>query len=249
MSSSTPDDASTPIHPPTDSSHSRVLRNDDLGLDAIDPSDKSEDAINLDNDGTEENEGDGIGKNKRQKTSKCWSEMKETSLPDGTQKAQCIHCKKKLSILASGCTSHLTRHLKGCLKRKIYLNQQKKINFQPEQADTSNVQLMPTLIDGKFDMGRMRESVAQWIMMHEHPFSIVEEEGFNMMQRRGMPEWEKVSRVTIKNDCMQIYETEKKRLVQLLKTVNKVSLTTDLWKSSNQKIEYMVLTAHFIDSD
>ncbi|XP_022737224.1 zinc finger BED domain-containing protein RICESLEEPER 2-like [Durio zibethinus] len=75
------------------------------------------------------------------------------------------------------------------------------------------------------------------------------EEGFNMMQKRGMPEWEKVSRNTIKKDCMQVYEAEKKKLKALLKTVSKISLTTDLWKSSNQKIEYMVLTAHFVDSN
>ena len=31
--------------------------------------------------------------------------------------------------------------------------------------------------------------------------------------------------------------------------MNKISLTTDLWKSKNQKIEYMVITGHFIDLD
>ncbi|OMO60197.1 hypothetical protein CCACVL1_24336 [Corchorus capsularis] len=117
------------------------------------------------------------------------------------------------------------------------------------EADTGNVQLMTALIDGKFDMGGMREAVAKCIMMHEHPFSIVEEEGFNMMQKYGMSECEMVSCVTIKKDCIQIYDTEKKRLMQLLKTVNKVSFTTYLWRSSNQRIEYMLLTAHFIDSN
>ena len=35
----------------------------------------------------------------------------------------------------------------------------------------------------------------------------------------------------------------------LLKSVNKISVTTDMWRSTNQKIEYMVLTGHFIDSN
>ncbi|OMO51751.1 hypothetical protein COLO4_37526 [Corchorus olitorius] len=48
---------------------------------------------------------------------------------------------------------------------------------------------------------------------------------------------------------MQVYEVEKKKLKALLKNVSKICLTTDLWRSSNQKIEYMVLTAHFIDSN
>ncbi|XWS77433.1 hypothetical protein CRYUN_Cryun01aG0261400 [Craigia yunnanensis] len=35
----------------------------------------------------------------------------------------------------------------------------------------------------------------------------------------------------------------------LMKTaINKISITTDMWKSS-QKIQYMVLTAHFVDLD
>lgn len=51
----------------------------------------------------------------------------------------------------------------------------------------------PALVDGRFDMMKMRESMAHWILMHEHPFSIVEEEGFNMMQQRGMLQWEHTS--------------------------------------------------------
>ena len=52
----------------------------------------------------------------------------------------------------------------------------------------------------------------------------------------------------LKNDCMVVYDMEKKKLIAMLKNVNKISLTTDLWKSKSQKIEYMVITGHFIDS-
>ncbi|XWS75697.1 hypothetical protein CRYUN_Cryun01aG0113900 [Craigia yunnanensis] len=96
-------------------------------------------------------------------------------------------------------------------------------------------------------MEKMKKAAAHWILMHELPFSIMEEEGFNMMLKCGMLEWETTSRNTIKKDCMQVYEAETKKLKVLLKIVNKISLTTDLWKSSNQTIEYMVLITHFID--
>ncbi|KAL0292794.1 UNVERIFIED_CONTAM: hypothetical protein Sangu_3250500 [Sesamum angustifolium] len=95
-------------------------------------------------------------------------------------------------------------------------------------------------------MEKMKESVAHWIMMHEHPFSIVEEDGFNLMQRRGMPEWRGMTRNIAKTYCINVYESEKKKLKSLLKNVNK-SATTDCWKSKNQKIEYMVITGHWID--
>ncbi|KAL3497720.1 hypothetical protein ACH5RR_040452 [Cinchona calisaya] len=94
----------------------------------------------------------------------------------------------------------------------------------------------------------MRAAVAHWVLMHEHPFNILEEEGFNFMMKLGLANWQKISRNTSKADCVVVYELEKKELKNLLKNVNKVSLTTDLWKSKNQKIEYMVITEHWIDS-
>lgn len=188
---------------------------------------------------------------KRQKTSKVWLEFKEVDFPKDGRKAVCNHCNKKLAILKSKSTSHLTRHLTVCLKRMIFQKQQRLINFQASEATNENDQevITPALTDGKFDMAKMREAMAHWILMHEHPFTIVEEEGFNMMQRRGMPMWEKVSRNTIKKDCEQVYEIEKKKLKSLLKGIGKISLTTDMWRSTNQKLEYMVLTGHFIDSN
>ncbi|GMJ13921.1 DAYSLEEPER [Hibiscus trionum] len=95
----------------------------------------------------------------------------------------------------------------------------------------------------------MREGIAHWIVMHEHAFSIVEEEDFNMMLKMAIPQWKSVSRHTIRNDSFKVYEVEKNKLKEKLKNVDKISLTTDLWRSKPQKIEYMVLTAHFVDHD
>ncbi|KAK2363222.1 hypothetical protein QL285_088226 [Trifolium repens] len=61
--------------------------------------------------------------------------------------------------------------------------------------------------------------------------------------------YEKISRKTLKNDCDAVYEAERKKLKSTLRAVHKICLTTDLWKSQTQKIEYMVLTGHFIDVD
>ncbi|KAG6667256.1 hypothetical protein CIPAW_01G089100 [Carya illinoinensis] len=47
---------------------------------------------------------------------------------------------------------------------------------------------------------------------------------------------------------MRTYENEKTKLRALLKHVNKVHITTDMWTSC-QKLSYMVVTCHFIDSD
>ncbi|KZV24930.1 pentatricopeptide repeat-containing protein [Dorcoceras hygrometricum] len=99
------------------------------------------------------------------------------------------------------------------------------LNYQP----VSNSYFQPPLISSKFDMGRMREAAAHWILMHEHPFTILEEDELNIMLKLGMPEW--------------------KKLKNVLNKVDNVSLTTDMWKSKNQKIEYMVVTWHWINSE
>ena len=48
---------------------------------------------------------------------------------------------------------------------------------------------------------------------------------------------------------MVVYENEKRKLKALLKGINKISLTTDLWKSGSQKIENIVIIGHFIGSN
>nr|GLL29914.1 zinc finger BED domain-containing protein RICESLEEPER 2-like [Ipomoea trifida] len=99
----------------------------------------------------------------------------------------------------------------------MVVDQQTKLNFMPSDGVSSSI---TPLHPGKFDMELMREYAANWIMMNEHPFTILEE----------------------------VYEIEKKKLKNNLESVSKVSLTTDCWKSKNQKIEYMVVTGHWIDS-
>ncbi|GJT61665.1 zinc finger BED domain-containing protein RICESLEEPER 2-like protein [Tanacetum coccineum] len=197
----------------------------------------------------EEEESSHFESKKRKTTSKVWNEFTKITLPDGRQKAECHHCKSKLSVLASGSTTHLGRHLKSCTPRAIFQKQQQRITLQVVDPDSMSQVVTPALVDVRFDMMKMRESMAHWILMHEHPFTIVEEEGFNMMQQRGMLQWERTSRASIKNDCVKVYEIEKKKLKNYLKGINKISVTTDMWKSTNQKIEYMVLTGHFVDSN
>ncbi|GJT01343.1 retrovirus-related pol polyprotein from transposon TNT 1-94 [Tanacetum coccineum] len=55
-----------------------------------------------------------------------------------------------------------------------------------EDASSSEPKLAPTIVNRKYDHIRMRESIAHWILMHEHSFSIVKEAGFDFM----MKEWD-----------------------------------------------------------
>ncbi|XP_023730956.1 zinc finger BED domain-containing protein RICESLEEPER 2-like [Lactuca sativa] len=117
---------------------------------------------------------------------------------------------------------------------------------EPSRCDVDS---MPPLIgpDTKYDENKMREAIANWILSTEQPFATVEDAMFVKMMKTATPLFEKVSRVTITSDYFKVYEHEKKRLKALTKVASKISLTTDCWKSSHQKIEYMVITAHFVD--
>ncbi|XP_039126915.1 zinc finger BED domain-containing protein RICESLEEPER 3-like [Dioscorea cayenensis subsp. rotundata] len=74
-------------------------------------------------------------------------------------------------------------------------------------------------------------------------------EFFNHFMRTVSPNWERISRGLSKKDCISAYDIEKKRLTSLLKEVDRVSITTDLWTSTVQDVEYMVVTCHFVDYD
>ncbi|OWM76757.1 hypothetical protein CDL15_Pgr004969 [Punica granatum] len=128
---------------------------------------------------------------KRGRTSTVWLEFKEEMI-DGVRKVQCVHCHSHLSF-KNYTTSHLMRHLET-VKQKRY-NVQQRINFPPAHSKVDVLVSGSAIIDGRYDMMKMREGIAHWISMHEHSFimqrrgnakmSIVEEEGFNIMQRRG----------------------------------------------------------------
>ncbi|GJS61919.1 zinc finger BED domain-containing protein RICESLEEPER 2-like protein [Tanacetum coccineum] len=108
----------------------------------------------------EEEESSHFESKKRKTTSKVWDEFTKITLPDGRQKAECHHCKSKLSVLASGSTTHLGRHLKSCTPRAIFQKQQQRITLQVVDPDSMSQVVTPALVDGRFDMMKMRESMA-----------------------------------------------------------------------------------------
>ncbi|KAL6577798.1 hypothetical protein OROMI_010126 [Orobanche minor] len=225
---------------------------DRMENDELVPGDKDDNAETGDQE-EDKVTGDGLDayRSKRRKTSKVWDYFIEVEIDKAGVKSkgvECVHCHEQMTYYVGGCTTNMTRH-KCAQLRKIQAAEaakQSKLHFP------SGSLAIPAghsyLYSGKFDMAAMKESAAEWVCMHEHPFSIVEEEGFNIMQKRGMPEWTKITRTAVREDSFKVYEREKEKLKKTFNKVQKISLTTDLWKSKNQKIEYMVLTGHWVDS-
>ncbi|KAJ9542181.1 hypothetical protein OSB04_028687 [Centaurea solstitialis] len=83
----------------------------------------------------------------------------------------------------------------------------------------------------------------------ELPFRFVEGRGFKQFMESSCPRFKIPSRWTVNRDIFGIYSEEKTDLKKLFKrTTQRISLTTDTW-TSVQRINYMCVTAHFIDDE
>ncbi|XP_028796353.1 zinc finger BED domain-containing protein RICESLEEPER 2-like, partial [Neltuma alba] len=232
---------STPLGSETMSSNSVPPNTNAIEVNQQAPTDSSQ-QTNDENDG-----GDCIIQKKRRKTSGIWEEMDQVETDNGL-KGRCKYCKQLFAYSGKGAsTSHLWRHVGSCLQRKLHTSSQQKqptIPFQP-----SNQSVNPFIAPGaRYSNEKMREIMATAIMVHEHPFNIVEDEVWMWGFQYANSEFQKISRKTARSDCLAMYEAEKKQLKALLQGVSKISLTTDMWKSAHQVAEYMVITGHFIDA-
>ncbi|GMJ12471.1 hypothetical protein HRI_004916300 [Hibiscus trionum] len=126
---------------------------------------------------------------KRARQYEIWKDLGKHEMIDNQCKVRFLHCKELLKILKSGSTTHYNRHLDKCPQKRIKLRQQTLINFLPSDssARSPSSSFVSALHDGNFDALKFREGIAHWIVMHEKAFSVVEEEGFNLMLKRGIP--------------------------------------------------------------
>ncbi|WCJ38185.1 hypothetical protein M5689_019258 [Euphorbia peplus] len=198
----------------------------------------------------ETNDGDSSHPFKRARKSDVWKDLEDPIQVGGVWKTKCKHCKVFLSVSKTGTTSHLKRHLNNCFQKKVKLKQQNIINFLPTDS-SGGAPLVPGFVsavhDGQFDKLIFREGMAMWLTATETPFAMVEKLFFNLMIKRIVPQWTSISRGTTTTDTEKIYEKERKKLKDILKDVDRISITTDLWRAKSQKIEYMVVTGHFVD--
>ena len=100
-----------------------------------------------------------------------------------------------------------------------------------------------------YDGNIMLDQLVRWIVINQHPFTIVEEENFIDFVRDLNNDAIIPTADTIKNKIVNFYETDKEKIKSILQTVpGKISFTTDAWTSPSFK-SFLSLTAHFIDKD
>ncbi|KAF7113478.1 hypothetical protein RHSIM_RhsimUnG0122000 [Rhododendron simsii] len=149
-----------------------------------------------------EEESNPFKKKEIKKTSAVWNDFQPITFPDGSKKHQCKFCKDYFTIQAPGSTTHLIRHLKTCVQRRLQLGlsekRQKTLSFEAGGSESGN------LTTFTYDHAKVREAASHMILYHEYPLIHMEHVLFNKFMKTTTPHWQKISRAVAKNDCQRI---------------------------------------------
>ncbi|KAK9057997.1 hypothetical protein SSX86_022837 [Deinandra increscens subsp. villosa] len=202
-----------------------------------------------------EDEGDDLSKEKsagkrppkrkykpRKKKAVAWIYSTQFKDTDGKEKGKCMYCGENICCNTdTHGTSGLNKHLRRW--RDNPANKEKQAEICVEQ----NEEGQSTLKTWKFDPAKVRKALIEMVIECELSFSFIERNGFRKFIQTLCPSVKIPSRFTVARDIVDYYLEEKKKLkFVFIKSKPRVSFTTDTW-TSNQRINYMCLTAHFID--
>ena len=189
----------------------------------------------------------GGNKKRRKPLSKradCWEHFTKFTDNKGQLKGKCNYCSREFYCdPKKNGTSSLNAHMGKCTKF-------------PSSVENTQTQLnLSRGLDGgalstwKFDNELARKAVALMIIMDEKSFKSVEREGFRYLMGVVQPKFHLPSRKMVAKDVLVLYRSEKSKLKSVIKgTCQRVCLTTDTW-TSNQRINYMCVTTHYVDYD
>ncbi|CAG8834972.1 1455_t:CDS:2, partial [Gigaspora margarita] len=175
---------------------------------------------------------------KEQKTAKCSVQ-------------NCIH--KEYSCGSDGTTRPLWRHLESAhwtqyVLTEEYRKKKKKVQEKCGSIEESTTETS-TIVSTEVDNMKLRKMVATWIINRQRPLSIVEDPELIEILQYLNPTVQLVKADTIKKTVMTFYSLGKKELKTYLPNIgSKLSFTSDLWTSPNNK-SFISVTGHYIDEN
>ncbi|XP_042951872.1 zinc finger BED domain-containing protein RICESLEEPER 1-like isoform X1 [Carya illinoinensis] len=217
------------------------------------------------------------GKKPKRLTSVVWNHFERVRKADSCY-AVCIHCNKKLSGSSNSGTTHLRNHLMRCLKRSSTIDvsqllaakRRKKdaplalANISFDDGQRKDDYIKPTILkfdqdqkkdeiinlgSSKFDQERSRLDLARMIILHGYPLAMVDHVGFKVFVKNLQPTFDVVPNNAVEQACMEIYEKEKLKMYEAINQLHgRINLCVEMW-SSLENVEYLCLTAHYIDED
>ena len=165
-----------------------------------------------------------------------------------SQRAKCRYCPKgPLGDYAcdsrSNGNSGMLRHLKfNC---KFYPGRKVKVVEKNQPVFSSDKSKGNTMKMVAYNPDVVMQACVEMVVVDELPFRFVEKQGFRHFCHVAVPLFKVPCRKTLVKNFLSLYDKTKKKLISDIKC-HRVCLTTDTW-TSVQNMNYMVLTAHFID--
>ncbi|KAH0782042.1 hypothetical protein KY290_001640 [Solanum tuberosum] len=153
------------------------------------------------------NEGSG------RKTSEVWDHFSEITSKVGEVKAKCKYCFKDFKWTSKNGTSNLWGHLlTKCTKYPFKSFDKKQRTLKPiKRGGTVDLEKVV------YNVTEVRRAIAEFVIIDEQPFRVVEGEGFKRLISLILPNYELPSRITVARQCLKIYQEEKQKLKRLVK--------------------------------
>jgi len=188
--------------------------------------------------------------NTGRETSQIWDHFAKFIAKGGKRRAKCNYCVKHFAAeTKTNGTSVLWSHLNDkCLKSPFRFVDRRQTTLKAvpikvggQENGTSSIEKVV------YNVEDIRRAIAEFVIIDEQPFKVVEGEGFKKLMAKALPNFELPSRVTVARHCLKIYQEEKEKLKKLVKNQH-ICITSDTW-TSLQNLTYMVVTAHWIDDE
>jgi hypothetical protein len=181
---------------------------------------------------------------KRKLKSDVWLDFEQVTV-NGRTRAECKWCKKTLAGDGRAGTTHLRNHIASCQSRQV--RKGLKQSTLKLGKDKNGAVLLDKYV---FDKQVARKELALMICLHEYPLSMVDHAGFRRFCAAMQPLFKVMSRNTIKKDILDMYEVQRRSMLNFFQQCqSRIAVTTDMWTANHQKKGYMSVTVHFIDND
>ncbi|KAK9676042.1 hypothetical protein RND81_11G049800 [Saponaria officinalis] len=167
-------------------------------------------------------------------------------------RAECKFCDKTFAADSNvNGSKNIGQHWGKCIRNPANKGKgmQTEFFFEPGNVNMDGEEVEGKLKYGTVNLKDVRDALIYMIVVDELPFRHVEKDGFRHLMSVACPKFHIPSRTTVARDCLSLYLDEKQTLKEMFnKSCQRICVTTDTW-TTIQRINYMCLTAHFIDNE
>ncbi|XP_050379504.1 zinc finger BED domain-containing protein RICESLEEPER 3-like [Argentina anserina] len=185
--------------------------------------------------------------------SRLWEFFTRCRAPNGEVDLEWCTCNtcgtEVLCAVRRNGTSSMWNHVRKCESHQMY----GEANKQTSESDSKHAKLNLNNVSGgkphRFNKQRINDLCIEMIIKDELPFRHVENDGLKAFVNELQPHWIILNRRQVAKSVLDKFNHKKTILLNGLKASDtRISITADTW-TSIQNINYMVVTAHFMDVD